>query len=116
MKIQDYRIGNVYMGNKPFVLDLNTFGLVISHYHATNECRYDAVLINVIRLKALGFKSKVENEFSINFDNIKIFTLEYDNDDYWHLWLNGKHLLCVMFIHELQDVVRLFSKKELELK
>lgn len=116
MKMQDYKIGNIYMGNRPFVLTLDLFNLVSSHYFATNECRYDAVSIDKDRLKDLKFIEKNKGEYSINFDNRFIFTLEYDNDNYWHLWLNGKHLLCVMYIHELQDIIRMFSKCELELK
>lgn len=118
MKISDYKIGNIYMGNKPFVLTLDLFNLISSHYHTTKECRYEAVNINETRLKTLGFR-KIDIkpiEFRINLNNTHIFSLEYDNDNYYHLWLNGKHLVSIMYIHELQDIVRIFSKQELELK
>lgn len=118
MKIQDFRIGNVYKDNngKSFILEIGSFSSLISHYYASKELLFDAVNIDIVRLKALGFIEKIKNEYSVNFINKWVFTLEYDNYNYYHLWLNGKHLVSIRYIHELQDIIRLFSKQELELK
>lgn len=118
MKIQDYKIGNIYKdtNGKSFILDLSGFNRLVAHHYATAECLFDAVIIDGMKLKALGFKEKTKDEFYINLNNQWIFVIEYDNDNYWHFWLNGKHLTCIMFIHELQDLIRIFAKQELELK
>lgn len=118
MKISDYKIGNIYSNNgKSTMLNLSSFNRILVHYYATKECLFDAIPIDSMKLKALGFIQLVnENEFLITFDNRYNFTLEKREHEFYSIWLNGKHLLRVQFIHELQDIIRIFSKHELELK
>ena len=104
MKVHEYRIGNIVMGNKPFALKANDIALAYNHEKFKGEPRWNDVPLTEEWLLKFGFK-RVKGWDDMHF---WIIPDERNNSDRFELLETGKGYemnsgsICP-YVHTLQN-------------